>query len=416
MQVLQGIAILLIPAIGYFFAFNYNKKKEYTIALGLLVVCGFLLRIYTASDNSLHCWDERYHALVAKHLSSHFLLPTLYENPLLPFDYKNWTCNHIWLHKQPLALWLIAVSLRFFGLHPWAVRLPSVILSTFGIKLTYDVARHLYNRNTAFISAFLFSIHGLIIELTAGRTDTDHIDIAFLFFILLGIWSSVNYNIKDGRAVYTLLIGASIGAAVLTKWLPGIIVLPIWFILNYGRFPGRKIFKDLLLISLVAGAIAVPWQVYTLKQFPLEAQWELLFNKMHFFQPLEGHGGNLLFHFDQLRITYGELIYLPVIWFLYRTIKYSKRHDIAIAALFAIPYLFYTVAATKMPCYTLFAAPATFMITAEAYFYFRNATWLPRLMKLIAIFLLLLPIRYAVERIKPFNSDDDIDAATERKI
>ena len=128
---------------------------------------------------------------------------------------------------------------------------------------------------------------------------------------------------------------------------------------------------------------------------------------MHFFVPLEGHGGSILFHFDNLRICYGELIYLPVLWFLIKAIKYTRRNDLAIAALFAISYIFYSLAATKMPCYTLFAAPAIFIITAEAFYAFQHAEFMPRLMKVVAIFLLILPLRYAIERIKPFTTDNE---------
>ena len=223
-----------------FFAYTHHKKDSNTQALALLVICGLLLRLFAASNSYLHAWDERYHALVAKHLIDHFLTPTLYEHPLLPYDYKNWTCNHIWLDKQPLALWLMALNIKVFGLHPWAVRIPSVLLSTIGIKLVYNIGKSLYNSNTAFIAAFLFSIHGLIIELTAGRTDTDHVDIAFLFFVLSGIWGSVNYSLKTvgSYLLYSLVfrpvqLFCQSGYLALSFGLSGLFSATI-------RFRGRK--------------------------------------------------------------------------------------------------------------------------------------------------------------------------------
>lgn len=70
----------------------------------LLMLCGFALRLYSSCDFYLHEWDERYHALVAKNLAGHLLLPTLYDNPVLPADYRDWTHSTVWLHKQPLSL------------------------------------------------------------------------------------------------------------------------------------------------------------------------------------------------------------------------------------------------------------------------------------------------------------------------
>jgi len=81
------------------------------MALFFIVLSGFLFFVYTASDFFLHVWDERYHALVAKNLTKHPFFPTLYDKPILPFDYKSWVGNHIWLHKQPLPLWLKTLRL-----------------------------------------------------------------------------------------------------------------------------------------------------------------------------------------------------------------------------------------------------------------------------------------------------------------
>ena len=120
------------------------------------MVCGLALRIYTSSDFFLHTWDERYHALVAKNLIQHPLTPTLYDNPILPYEYKNWTGNHIWVHKQPIPLWGIALSLRIAGINEFAVRLPSIILSSGGILITYYIASYLYSSKVAYISSFLF--------------------------------------------------------------------------------------------------------------------------------------------------------------------------------------------------------------------------------------------------------------------
>jgi len=178
-----GIITMLICLAGYLEAFRMNRKKRYMFALILLIVCGFLLRLYMAADFFLHEWDERYHALVAKNMMAHPMKPTLYDTPLLPFDYKNWTCNHIWIHKQPFPLWTMALSMSLFGVNEIALRLPSIILTTLGIWINYETGRFFFNRRVAFIAAFLYSIHGLIIEVTGGRVATDHIDTFFLFFI-----------------------------------------------------------------------------------------------------------------------------------------------------------------------------------------------------------------------------------------
>ncbi|MEZ4885885.1 MAG: glycosyltransferase family 39 protein [Chitinophagales bacterium] len=118
-----------------------------------ILVLGLLLRMYVATDLYVHEWDERYHALVAKNLIQHPLTPTLYENPVLSYNYKGWTTNHVWLHKQPVALWCMALSMKVFGVNEIALRLPSILFSVLGIWLTFQIALLLFGRKVAFIAA-----------------------------------------------------------------------------------------------------------------------------------------------------------------------------------------------------------------------------------------------------------------------
>src|SRR5208283_5882088 len=123
-NILLGIITLVICCAGYLFSgWNWKKGKTKT-AIIFLLFCGLILRFFVATDFFLHDWDERYHALVAKHLILHPLIPTLYDNPILPFDYKNWLGNNVWLHKQPFPLWMMALSMWLFGTNEIALRLP----------------------------------------------------------------------------------------------------------------------------------------------------------------------------------------------------------------------------------------------------------------------------------------------------
>lgn len=99
-----GILTIFICLVGYCYSWKLQNETRFKWAVLVLVLCGLLLRIFTSADLYLHVWDERYHALVAKNLIHHIFEPTLYDHPLLPYDYTNWTSNHIWLSKPPIAL------------------------------------------------------------------------------------------------------------------------------------------------------------------------------------------------------------------------------------------------------------------------------------------------------------------------
>ena len=340
-----GILTITFCAIGYFFSWKYQAKDNFKIAVLLLLLCGFALRLFTSTDFFLHVWDERYHALVAKNLIGHPMTPTLYNDSFLPHDVKSWTAGYVWLHKQPLPLWSMAFSMWVFGTNEIALRLPSILLSTIGIGLTFLIGSYFFNKKIGYLAAFFYSINGLIIELTAGRVATDHIDIFFLFFIELAILFTILFSLKR-KTIYNVMTGICIGAAILSKWLPALIVLPIWLliVIDSGNFKTRSIILQSIILLFTMMAIFLPWQIYTFKVFPVEANFEASFNIKHITEVLEGQTGPCYYYLDKIRINYGELIYLPLLWFLWKTMKDKKNYKrIAISIWFLIPFFFFLV-------------------------------------------------------------------------
>lgn len=386
-------------------------NKNFKLALLLLMLGGLLLRIFVSADFFLHPWDERYHALVAKNLIQHPLIPTLYDNPIFPFDYQNWPGNHIWLHKQPMPLWVMSASLWLFGINEIALRLPSILMTTIGIGLTFYIASYYFNKKVGFLAAFFFSINGLIIELTGGRIATDHFDVHYLFYIELAVFFTILF-VKSQKTTYNLLAGISIGLAILTKWLPALIVFPIWLllILDSQNFDKKQIVKHLLLLTATCVLISLPWQLYIYTTFPLEASWTASLNMKHITSVLEGRDGPFYYFLDIIRINYGDLIYIPFLWFLWKMLKNrndKKRLSILIWVL--IPILFFSMAQTKMKGYILFTSPALFMMTSEFWDMlseYRKSHKPKWLYTLILILLIALPVRYTIERVKPFKSID----------
>ncbi len=406
-NLVTGIMAVLICFGGYILSARYQQKNNYTLAIALLMLCGLILRAYTASDMFLHPWDERFHALVAKNLMHQPFRPVLYENPVLPYDLTNWTANHIWLHKQPLTLWIISLSFRVLGCNEIALRLPSVLLSTIAIYLTYYAGRSLISRKAGYFAALLFSLNGLVIELAAGRASTDHIDIFFLFFIELAIVFSIAFA-KSGKSLFNILAGLCTGLALLTKWLPALTVLPVWILLvmNSGKQSrGRTAVQFILLVSLAA-LIALPWQIWIFSKYPAEAGWESAYNIRHFTEVIEAHTGPF-YYFNKLRINYGELIYIPLAWFLWKTLrKPVNKERLAITAWLLTPFIFFSFAQTKMQAYILFTCPALFLMTGEFLESLSDGRQLPfpRWMRLsLAVLLIALPVRYSIERMKPFR-------------
>jgi 4-amino-4-deoxy-L-arabinose transferase-like glycosyltransferase len=396
--------LCLITSVRYYYKDNFN------LALFFIIICGLALRVFISSDPFLHDWDEKYHALVAKNLMVNPSKPTLYLNPILPYDFTNWTSNHIWLHKQPMPLWLISLSLKTFGISNFAVRIPSILLSTICIWLTFFIASELINKKVAVIAAFLFSINGLVLELTGGRVATDHIDVVFLFFTELSVVFSILFS-KNAKHLFNILTGVCIGAAILTKWLPALIILPLWLLLLFDskKFTLKAIAQNFLILLFTTIIVCVPWQIYIHTAFPKEAFWETSFNLKHFTEVIENQSGSYLYFINKIRINYGELIYLSLIWFLIVCFKNPYRLKLLVLLVwFIVPIVFFSIAKTKMQAYILFVCPALFIITADfcQYLIQLENTKFKWVFNFIVILILITPIRYCIERLKPFKNED----------
>jgi 4-amino-4-deoxy-L-arabinose transferase-like glycosyltransferase len=404
-QILLFILSIMMCVQGY----KHFMKEEYNISLIYILLLGSLLRLLSASDPFVHCWDERYHFLVAKNLCNNWMEPKLYAQPLLDYDYKQWGSNHIWLHKPPFALWMIALSFKILGVSEFTGRLPSFLGSIAGIYLTFQIAMLLLNNKKAAIrAAFLHAINGIVIELSTGRDATDHIDSIFFFILELALYLSLCYDRKKNWVLF-ISIGILTGTAVLTKWYVGLFIIPMFFLANVQK---NKIVENILkciVLFIIALPLFYSWQVYTMSHFPNEALWEKSYNFKHLFEPIEGHGHAWWYHIDKARIIWNELIYVIFAWFATQWFlnPFQKKYYF-LGIWIVIPYIIFSISVTKMTGYLLFTAPAFFIMIGL--FITQNDVYLAKnkYLKYLPIIILLLSIRYSMERVKPFQNVDPL--------
>lgn len=355
-------AIILLSSILFF---NAGKTKA---SLILLFIGALALGFFMANlDPYIMMWDEQYHALVAKNLSADMLKPTLYSHPILDYDYRNWTSNHIWLHKQPLFLWQMALSMKLFGFNTLALRLPSILLHAFAALMIFRIGKISNSEKTGYYGALLFAAAYYPLELLAGHFSTDHNDLAFLFYITASFWTWFEYQ-HTQKKYYLILIGLFSGCAVLVKWMVGLLIYAVWF-LTLGANDKRnwikiKSYLPLIISASITLVVFVPWQIYIFLKYPLEAAHEFAYNTQHFFEVIEGHNGDMWFHFNALNDIYGStivvLIYAVGLMFFIAKMK-SNIYRIATASAIVIVYTFFTIAATKMTSFCIIVSPFVFL-------------------------------------------------------
>lgn len=360
------IAGSFIFLLGSIFLFYKNQK----LSIWLLFLCALCLGLgFSCIDAYIHLWDEQYHALVAKNLAETPLTPRLYPEVPLEYNYKVWVINHVWLHKPPLSLWQMALSIKFFGANYFAVRLPSVIMHAVLVFVVFRMGRLLYTEKIAYIAAIVFAFLNYPLELVAGHHTSEHIDVAFLFYVTLSLWAWLEYY-QTKKLKWIVLVGVFSGAAILTKWLVGLLVYGgagiVHLVFKENRTSFTK-WKQLTIAGVITALVVIPWHIYTYYSFPNEYAHEMAYNTAHFFEVIELHDGDAYFYWDNLNTLYGNgdfiqwLILISVISIPFFT--KHRAHSVFLVVVLLAPYLFFTLAATKMTSFCVIVSPLIILVT-----------------------------------------------------
>ncbi len=351
------LVLLLSVALSVSCIFFY-KKNEPVLRFVLFVLGATVAYFACSLDLFIHDWDEEFHALVAKNMISNPFKPVLYKNLLFTSN-SAWNVTHIWLHKQPLFLWQMALSMKFFGINEISLRLPNILAHGIMAIMIYDIGKLMSNNFIGLLSSLSFCYLKFPLCYAAGMLATDHNDYMFLFYVTASFWSLFKY--RNGHAIkFLLLTGVFCGCAILVKWLPGLLAIGIW--ISHSIFYERKQLLNSALAFIVALLISIPWQIYAYIKYRSIFLTEFDFNLKHFWQPLEGHNGPWYFHFESIRELYGnnDLIFFAIgISLVY--FGFSKKIDTffkfcVLMSIFSV-YLFFSLAQTKMPAFCIIVIP-----------------------------------------------------------
>ena len=344
--------------------FEFVGKKRYSL-IALFLGSISLFSYIALAFPFLHVWDEQFHALVAKNMGNHFFFPTLLENPILKFD-KVWVDTHLWLHKQPFFLWQMALSMKIFGVNTFALRLPDILMASSMPIMIYRMGKIIQSKSLGFYAALLFLTSYFLYQLIPGTLNTDHNDMAFIFYVTASFWSWFEYR-NSGNKRWLIAIGLFSGIAILVKWLVGLIVYAGWGLTILANTNTRfkiKSYYDLLKSFLITLSVALPWQLYILIKFPEVSNYEYALNTVHFHKVVEGHGGPWSFHLEQWSkyISNHFEFLIPIALVIFLFLKIKKEYKIVISSWIVIVTLFYSVAATKMPAFTFILSGLFFII------------------------------------------------------
>lgn len=226
----------------------YQKyHRSFSIGLAIFTVSIIFAYFYGLGSHALIDPDEGRYSEISREMleSGDFITPKL---------------NYVKYFEKPiLHYWMTALSFTLFGENEFSSRFVPASLGLAGILITYLMARSLWGKKIALLSAIILSTN--LLWFAVARLNI--IDMTVSFFLTLamaGFWWGVRNNTHTDRR-YLLLFYSGMALATLSKGLIGIVIpgaIAFWYIAitRQWRLILRTLYwPGILLFSLVT----VPW-------------------------------------------------------------------------------------------------------------------------------------------------------------
>jgi len=201
---------------------------------------------------------------------------------ILQFD--DWVMMHeqgkIYVDKPPLQFWLTAAAYRFFGVTPFAARLPSAVAAFCGMLIAFFFARRIFgSTQTAFLAAIvLLSAYDYL--WWARRTRIDMLFGVLFSASLVCYHQGLQTTVSRDKTLWYMAFWLATGLAFMDKALIAFSNLAVVFVYGFlasRRAEGRSLSAArFMLTSPVLLIVTLPWIIALLHHPQFSAFWHIL--------------------------------------------------------------------------------------------------------------------------------------------
>lgn len=172
--------------------------------------------------------------------------------------------NSITVDKPPASLWVMALSVRLFGLSSFAILMPEVLMGIATVGVVHaSVKRH--------FGAAAGLLAGLVMALTPVAVlmfRFNNPEALLVLLMALGAWATMR-SIEQGSARWFTVVGVLVGLGFLTKALQVLLVVPA-FGLAYLLFANTTLRRRITgaLAGTAAMVLSAGWWVAVVELVP----------------------------------------------------------------------------------------------------------------------------------------------------
>ena len=171
-----------------------------------------------------------------------------------------------YLDKPPMLFWLSAFSMKFFGVHDWSYRIPSILFLLIACYSTFQFTKLYYTQRTAQLATLILaSSQAFFLIAHDVRTDTMLVGWVMLSIYLLAKWSLENRN-QLFFAAMTAIAGGMMTKGPIALVVPVLCFAPHWLVQKKWEF----FYKPIYILGIIWIAILlIPMSVGLYQQYDL---------------------------------------------------------------------------------------------------------------------------------------------------
>ncbi len=176
--------------------------------------------------------------------------------------------NSITVDKPPASVWVMALSVRLFGLSSWSVLVPQVLIGVGSVALLWATMRRQFGAAAGLIAGLVLAVT----PVAALMFRYDNPD-ALLVLLMIAAVATLLRAVEDGRTRWLVATGALVGFGFLTKQLQVLLIVPA-LALTYllAGPPGLAKRIGQLLAAGASLVVAAGWWVAAVELWPASSR------------------------------------------------------------------------------------------------------------------------------------------------
>ncbi|MGW4942915.1 ArnT family glycosyltransferase [Actinoplanes sp. NPDC004185] len=172
--------------------------------------------------------------------------------------------NSITVDKTPGSLWIMALSVRIFGLSSWSVLVPQALMGVATAGLLFTTVRRWYGPAAGLLAGAVSALTPVAVLMFRFNNP----DALLVLLMVAGAYATVR-AIENGSTKWLVLAGVFVGFGFLTKMLQALLVVPAYALAYLFAGPpklGKRIGQ--LLLAGLAVVVSAGWYIAIVELVP----------------------------------------------------------------------------------------------------------------------------------------------------